>query len=143
MEPQTGIKKSDIMIQLNGELDSFRNLLSFSQKWLKRIDEMSPDMMQEMLNFREKWITRVSNRKGDWVTLARQAGEAYADTFIASMSGVLVELQDIDSQIYKRLEERKQDYLRQISDLNNSVPGRTGRWKEHEQPGQRVDILRK
>lgn len=143
MEPQTEIKKSDIMIQLNGELDSFRDLLSFSQKWLSRIDGMSPAVMQEMLNFREKWITRVSNRKEDWISLARQAGEEYAGKFIKSMSGALTELQTIDAQIYKRLEERKQDYLRLISDLTSSGNSKTGSWKNHEHSGQRVDILRK
>jgi len=134
-------RKSDMMLQLNGELDSFRELVSFSGKWLERIDSMPPGVMQEVLNYRQEWISRFGNRKDDWVSLARQAGETYAANFIASMTKAVADLQVIDEQICHCLEERRLNYLNQISSFQQTKRKKVDVDTQHSVQGKRVDIV--
>ncbi len=100
---------------LEQEVDYFRSLVQYSKKFVEEIETLSLNLVGEMINFRQEWIDKIQNLEDERKELNSNETNIETENYLKEISTMAKSLVEIDREIYRNLNSRKMNYVREMS----------------------------
>lgn len=101
---------------LNEELESFISVLQFSEKFLSEVHSLPVNIITRMVDYRQEWIEKIQMLEEHRKKMTPENPED-AQPFLQEISKIAEQLVQIDDQIFKKLQQRKLEFVREHSEL--------------------------
>ncbi len=116
MSEQTNAAENGLLDVLNEELESFISVLQFSEKFLSEVHSLPVNIITRMVDYRQEWIEKIQMLEEQRKSMAPENTEE-AKPFLQEISKIAEQLVHIDDQIFKKLQQRKLEFIREHSEI--------------------------
>jgi len=113
---RTNSESTGLLQLLNEELESFISVLQFSEKFLSEVSSLPVNIITRMVDYRQEWIEKIQMLEEQRKSIAPENPEE-AKPFLREISKIAEQLVHIDDQIFKKLQQRKLEFIREHSEI--------------------------
>lgn len=139
---QTDLSQGSELHQvLEQELQSFNDVLQFSQKFVSEIESLPVDVLSNMINFRQKWVEQIHMFEEKRKTLQAMADDEQVKAYLKNISDMASKIVEIDKKIYKNLQKRKLKFIQNYSTTSSQARSFSRQVETKDSGSQRVDIV--
>jgi len=132
---------SELHQVLKQELQSFNDVLQFSNKFVSEIESLPVDVLSNMINFRQKWVEQIQMLEKKRKTLQVKANDEQVKAYLKNISDLASKIVEIDKTIYKNLQKRKLKFVQNYSTTSSQARSFTRQVETKDSGSQRVDIV--
>lgn len=106
---------------LRQELEYFKTIYQFSEKFANQIQTMSVNVLAEMLNYRQELLDKVKDLETQRKAFSEEQEPDEVRNLFEKISEVAGNLVELDNTIYENLQSKKMEYIRQLSDTASGM----------------------
>lgn len=111
-------KSTDELKQiLNEELESFISVLQFSEKFLSEVHSLPVNIISRMVDYRQEWIEKIQKLEDRRKKLDTDPDTEEVKVYLREIAQAARQLVEIDQQIYRELQKRKLEFVREHSEI--------------------------
>ena len=123
------------------ELDYFKSILEFSEKFAEQAASLPVNVLSNMVNYRQEWIEKIQSLETKRQHMKKAKPDKESERYLKQISDIAENLVEIDKEIYQKLEKRKIKFVQQHTSMTTEANYSLRQAKKQHDQSSRLDLM--